>query len=312
MERGVGCFVVDNEDELRAVEAEAAKRGVAQRILLRVTPGIDPHTYEAVNTGMVDSKFGRAIATGEAEELVRLALSMPHIRLLGFHCHVGSQVFAEDVFERAVDVMLRFIAEMREKLGYSASLLDLGGGYGVRYVDSDPVLNIAEKIAEVARVFHAVCKELSLPEPAVALEPGRSIVADAGLTLYTAQSVKRIAGYKNYVAVDGGMTDNPRFALYKSRYTVLPADDMDAPRELVCDVAGCCCESGDILQQNVALPETLRRGSLVAVCTTGAYNYAMASNYNRVPRPSVVMLRDGESYVAVRRESVDDLTDLDE
>ncbi|MBQ6915820.1 MAG: diaminopimelate decarboxylase [Kiritimatiellae bacterium] len=312
MERGVGCFVVDNEDELFSVEAEAARRAVAQRVLLRVTPGIDPHTYEAVNTGMVDSKFGRAIATGQAEEITRLALTLPHVRLLGFHCHVGSQVFAEDVFERAVDVMLRFIAEMREKLGYSASLLDLGGGYGVRYVESDPVLDIAAKLREVARVFHAVCKELSLPEPAVALEPGRSIVADAGLTLYTAQSVKRITGYKNYVAVDGGMTDNPRFALYKSRYTVLPADNMNAPRDMVCDVAGCCCESGDILQQNVALPETIKRGDLVAVCTTGAYNYAMASNYNRVPRPPIVMLCGGESYVAVKREGLDELTALDE
>ncbi|MCR5825970.1 MAG: diaminopimelate decarboxylase [Oscillospiraceae bacterium] len=311
MDCGVGCFVVDNEDELHAVEAEAARRGTAQRILLRVTPGIDPHTYEAVNTGMVDSKFGRAIATGEAEALVRLALSLRHVRLLGFHCHVGSQVFAEDVFERAVDVMLRFIAQMRDTLGYTASVLDLGGGYGVRYTDADPTLDIAEKLRDVARVFHAVCAELSLSEPAVALEPGRSIVADAGLTLYTAQSVKRIRGYKNYVAVDGGMTDNPRFALYKSRYTVLPAGDMNAPRNMRCDLAGCCCESGDILQQDVALPDTLRRGDLVAVCTTGAYNYAMASNYNRVPRPCVVMLRDGDSYVAVRRETVDDLTGLD-
>ena len=312
MEHGVGFFVVDNEDELLAVDAEAEKRGVVQRILLRVTPGIDPHTYEAVNTGMVDSKFGRAIATGQAEKITEHALALPHIELLGFHCHVGSQVFAEDVFERAVDVMLRFIAEMRDKLGFTASLLDLGGGYGVRYTDSDPTLDIAAKLGEVARVFHAVCKELSLPEPAVALEPGRSIVADAGLTLYTVQSVKRIPGYKNYAAVDGGMTDNPRFALYKSRYTVLPADHMDAPRTLRCDLAGCCCESGDILQPDVALPETLRRGDLVAVCTTGAYNYAMASNYNRVPRPPIVMLNGGESYVAVRREGTDELTALDE
>ena len=311
MERGVGCFVVDNEDELQSVEAEAAKRGMTQRILLRVTPGIDPHTYEAVNTGMVDSKFGRAIATGQAAEITRLALTLPHIRLLGFHCHVGSQVFAEDVFERATDVMLRFIAEMRDTLGFTASLLDLGGGSGVRYVDDDPTPDVAAKLREIARVFHRVCDELSLPEPAVALEPGRSIVADAGLTLYTVQSVKRIPGYKNYVAVDGGMTDNPRFALYKSRYTVLPADNMNASRTLLCDLAGCCCESGDLLQQNVALPDTIRRGDLVAVCTTGAYNYAMASNYNRVPRPPVVMLRDGDSYVAVRRESLDDLTDLD-
>lgn len=310
--RGVGCFVADNADELNAIEAEAARQGRAQRVLLRVTPGIDPHTYAAVSTGQVDSKFGAAVETGQARELTALALSLPHIELEGFHCHVGSQVFAEDVFERATAVMLRFIADVRAALGYTARVLDLGGGFGVRYVESDPPLDIARKIGEVARTFHAVCAELALPEPAVLLEPGRSIVADAGLTLYAAQSVKRIAGYKNYVAVNGGMTDNPRYALYGSRYTVLPADDMNAPRDLCCDLAGCCCESGDVIQPDVLLPETTRRGSLIAVCTTGAYNYAMASNYNRVPRPPVVMLRGGESYVAVRRETYDDLVALDQ
>ena len=310
--RGVGCFVADNADELNAIEAEAARQGKAQRVLLRVTPGIDPHTYAAVSTGQVDSKFGAAVETGQARELTALALSLPHVALEGFHCHVGSQVFAEDVFERAVVVMLRFIADIRDALGYTAKTLDLGGGYGVRYVDSDPPLDIAAKIGEVARVFHTTCAELALPEPAVLLEPGRSIVADAGLTLYAAQSIKRITGYKNYVAVNGGMTDNPRYALYGSRYTVLPADDMNAPRDFCCDLAGCCCESGDIIQPDVLLPEATRRGSLIAVCTTGAYNYAMASNYNRVPRPPVVMLRGGESYVAVRRETFDDLTALDQ
>ncbi len=310
--RGVGCFVADNADELNAIEAEAARQGKAQRVLLRVTPGIDPHTYAAVSTGQVDSKFGAAVETGQARELTALALSLPHVELEGFHCHVGSQVFAEDVFERAVVVMLRFIADVRDALGYTAKTLDLGGGYGVRYVDSDPPLDIAAKIGEVARVFHTTCAELALPEPAVLLEPGRSIVADAGLTLYAAQSIKRITGYKNYVAVNGGMTDNPRYALYGSRYTVLPADDMKAPRDFCCDLAGCCCESGDIIQPDVLLPEATRRGSLIAVCTTGAYNYAMASNYNRVPRPPVVMLRGGESYVAVRRETFDDLTALDQ
>jgi len=311
MARGVGYFVVDNADELSAVEAEAARRGTVQKILLRVTPGIDPHTYEAVSTGKVDSKFGSAIATGQAEEMTRLALAQPHVGLMGFHCHVGSQVFAEDVFERAVAVMLRFIADVRDKLGYTAQMLDLGGGFGVRYVDSDPVLDIAAKIGEVARVFHATCAALSLPEPAFLLEPGRSIVADAGLTLYTAQSVKRIPGYKSYVAVDGGMTDNPRYALYKSRYTVFPADKMDEPRSFRCDLVGCCCESGDILQPDVTLPDTVRRGDLIAVCTTGAYNYAMASNYNRVPRPPVVLLRGGKNRVAVRRETPDDLIRYD-
>lgn len=311
MERGVGWFVADNAEEIAAIEAEAARRGLTQKVLLRLTPGIDPHTYEAVNTGRVDSKFGSAIETGQAEELVTLTLSQEHIELTGFHCHVGSQVFAEDVFERAVVIMLEFIAAMRDRHGYTARQLDLGGGYGVRYVTDDPVIDIGAKIGDVARVFHETCARLDLPEPDVLLEPGRSIVADAGLTLYTVASVKRIPGYKNYVAVDGGMADNPRYALYRSRYTCLPAGDMNAPRSFVCSVAGCCCESGDLIQENVPLPEDIRRGDLLAVCTTGAYNYSMASNYNRLPRPPIVMLRGGASYVAVRRETPDELVALD-
>ncbi len=312
MEHGVGCFVVDGAEELAAIEAEAERRGITQKVLLRLTPGIDTHTYEAVNTGKVDSKFGSAIETGQAEALTDFALTLRHIDLAGFHCHVGSQVFAEDVFERAAVIMLEFIAKMRLAHNYVARQLDLGGGYGVRYVVGDPVLNISEKIGSVAHTVHTVCAQLDLPEPEILLEPGRSIVADAGLTLYTVGAVKRIPGYKNYVSVDGGMTDNPRFALYRSRYTCLPAGKMNVPRPFVCSVVGRCCESGDIIQENVPMPEDVRRGDLLAVCTTGAYNYSMASNYNRIPRPPVVMLRGGESYVAVRRESLDDLIRLDE
>lgn len=312
MEHGVGYFVADAAEEVAAIEAEAAARGIRQKVLLRLTPGIDTHTYEAVNTGKVDSKFGAAIETGQAAELTAFTLAQPHIDLAGFHCHVGSQVFAEDVFERAAVIMLTFIAQTRETHGYMARQLDLGGGYGVRYVEDDPPLDIAGKIASVARTVRETCARLAIPEPAVLMEPGRSIVADAGLTLYTVGAVKRIPGYKNYVAVDGGMGDNPRFALYRSRYTCLPAGDMNAPRPFVCSLVGRFCESGDVIQENVSLPESVRRGDLIAVCATGAYNYSMASNYNRVPRPAVVMLRGGESRVAVRRESYGDLTALDE
>jgi len=311
MERGIGYFVADNIEEILRIEAEAAERGIRQKVLLRLTPGIDPHTYEAVNTGRVDSKFGSAIETGQAEEITLLTLAQGHIELAGFHCHVGSQVFGEDVFERAAVIMLEFIARMRRLHGYTAAQLDLGGGYGVRYVDSDPHLDIAEKIESVAKTVRETCGRLAIPEPAVLLEPGRSIVADAGMTLYTVGTVKRIPGYKNYVSVDGGMGDNPRFALYRSRYTCLPAGRMDEPREMLCSVVGRCCESGDIIQENVPMPEDLRRGDLLAVCTTGAYNYSMASNYNRVPRPPVVMLRNGGSYVAVRRETAEDMAALD-
>lgn len=307
IENGIGYFVADNEEEVKAVEAEAARKGICQKLLLRLTPGIDPHTYEAVATGKVDSKFGTAIETGQAAEIVKFTLAQPHVELVGFHCHVGSQVFEEDIFERAAVVMLEFIAEMRDTLGYTAKMLDLGGGYGVRYVESDPYLDIETKVDEVAAAIKEACARLNLEIPEIHMEPGRSIVADAGMTLYTAGTVKKIPGYKNYVSIDGGMTDNPRFALYGSAYTCFLANKMDETCDFECSVVGRCCESGDIIQEHVMMPSSVGRGDIVAVCTTGAYNYTMASNYNRIGRPAIVMLSGGENYVAVRRESFEDL-----
>ena len=255
----------------------------------------------------MDSKFGNAIATGQAESITKLALAQAHINLLGYHCHVGSQVFAEDVFERAAVIMIEFMAEMRRKLSFTTTLLNLGGGYGVRYTADDPVLDIGEKIASVSETLKAACARADFPVPQVCMEPGRSIVADAGLTLYTVGSLKKIPGYKNYVSIDGGMPDNPRFALYRSSYTCLCASRIGEDCSLTASLVGRCCESGDIIQENVPFPADIQRGDIVAVCTTGAYNYSMASNYNRLPRPAIVMLRRGESYVAVRRESLEDL-----
>ena len=308
MENGIGYFVADNVEEIRAIEAEAARRGVRQKVLLRLTPGIDPHTYEAIATGKVDSKFGSAIETGQAEEITAFTLQQPHVELVGFHCHVGSQVFAEDVFERAAVIMLEFVAAMKNKYGYMAQQLDLGGGYGVRYVESDPDLDVDTKVGEVAAAIRQACARLEIDLPEIHMEPGRSIVGAAGMTLYTAGTVKKIPGYKNYVSVDGGMPDNPRFALYGASYTCLLANKMNEPAGFECSVVGRCCESGDIIQEHVMLPASVGRGDIVAVCTTGAYNYSMASNYNRLPRPPIVMLRGGgEHYVAVRRESLADL-----
>ena len=312
MAANVGYFVADHEEELEIISREAKSRGIRQKVLLRLTPGIDPHTYEAVATGKVDSKFGVAIETGQAEHFVQHALSLPNLRLMGYHCHVGSQVFDEDgsVYHNAAKIMMTFAAEMKKKYGAELQVLDLGGGYGVRYTDADPQVNIPENIEQLAGTIKALCEELSLPMPAVLLEPGRSIVADAGMTLYTAGSTKSIPGYTNYVPVDGGMTDNPRYALYGSKYTVYLANRANEEANFRCDVVGRCCESGDIIQPNVLLPEP-KRGDLIAVCTTGAYNYSMASNYNRIPRPPVVMLSGGKPTLAVRRETVDDLTALD-
>ncbi len=308
---GVGYFVADNAEELYAIERIAGAQGITKKVLLRLTPGIDPHTYAAVATGKVDSKFGSAIETGQAEEVTRVALSLPHVELCGFHCHVGSQVFDSDVYLRAADVMLSFIADIYKKTGFLAKELDIGGGYGVRYIAEQPEIDIAANIKEVGTYMTERAAELGIKLPEVAFEPGRSIVADAGLTLYTVGTVKRIPGYKTYVSVDGGMTDNPRYALYGSPYTLLTVDEhKNIPTETV-SVVGRCCESGDILQENIQMPENVTRGDLIACLTTGAYHYSMASNYNRIPRPPVVMLRGGDSYVAVRRERPEDVAGLD-
>lgn len=303
---GVGTFVCDSTEELDAIEAAAAARGISQRILLRLTPGIDPHTHRAISTGQVDSKFGAAIETGAAEALVLAALARPHITLVGYHCHIGSQIFEVTPFLDAARIMIGFAADMRARHGYTATELNLGGGLGVRYLAEHPVIDYAEAIAEIGRAVAALTAAHSYPMPAVRMEPGRSIVADAGLTLYTVGSVKRITGFKNYVSVDGGMPDNPRFALYGSPYTVVAAGRMNDPADFVCTVAGRCCESGDLIQEGVVLPEP-KRGDLLAVLTTGAYNYAMASNYNRIPRPPMVMLSGGSDRLIVKRESLADL-----
>ena len=306
MDNNIGYFVADNVEEIKAIEAEAGRRGIRQKVLLRLTPGIDPHTYEAIATGKVDSKFGSAIETGQAEEIAVFTMNQPHVELMGFHCHVGSQVFGEDIFERAAVVMLEFVALMKNKHGFVPAQLDLGGGYGVRYVESDPYVDIPANIHKVAKFVKELAAKLNVPAPHILMEPGRSIVADAGMTLYTVGTVKKIPGYKNYASIDGGMTDNPRYALYESKYTVYLANRMNEENTFTCDVVGRCCESGDIIQPGVVMPEP-NRGDIVAVCTTGAYNYSMASNYNRVPRPPVVMLRGGKSYVAVKRETYADL-----
>lgn len=307
IENGVGCFAVDNLEELESINRIAGEKGIKQKIIFRVTPGIDTHTYEAVNTGKVDSKFGFPIETGAAMNIAEIAFTKENIILEGFHCHVGSQLFESSVFIRSAEIMLQFIADVKAKTGYEARVLDLGGGYGVRYTEADPTIDIEDNIRQVAEYVKSKCAELSLNVPEVHMEPGRSIVADAGITLYRVSNVKVIEGYKNYVAIDGGMTDNPRYALYGSEYTVVAADKADEKCDFLCDLVGRCCESGDIIQPKVMLPQSIGRGDLVAVLTTGAYNYSMASNYNRIPRLPVVMVNGETDYLAVRGESLEDI-----
>ncbi|MBQ0083444.1 MAG: diaminopimelate decarboxylase [Clostridiales bacterium] len=307
MDNGIGFFVCDNVYELNVINAEAKSRGIVQKILLRITPGIDPHTHSKISTGNVDSKFGAAIETGQAMELCEFALSKENVKLCGFHCHIGSQIFDVTPFCDAAKIMVRFISAVKEKLGYEAEILNLGGGMGVRYVESDPEINYENNIREIADLVKAECERLNLNMPTVLMEPGRSIVADAGLTLYTVGGRKEIKGFKNYVSVDGGMPDNPRFALYQSAYTVMVANKANEKPDYDCIIAGRCCESGDLLQENVTIPKA-DRGDVLAVLTTGAYNYAMASNYNAICKPPVLMIKDKKEFVAVRRESFEDLT----
>ncbi|MBQ7329400.1 MAG: diaminopimelate decarboxylase [Oscillospiraceae bacterium] len=306
MEHKIGFFICDNADELDAIDAEAARQGICQKILLRLAPGIDPHTHEKINTGRVDSKFGVAIETGQATKLVGKALSKKNIDLWGYHCHVGSQLFNEALFCDTATNMLTFTADMQKQYGYTAKVVNLGGGMGVPYTEEQGKIDYAGTIQKIGAHITALCCQLRIDPPAILMEPGRSIVADSGITLYSVTGIKEVPGFKNFVGIDGGMTDNPRYTLYQSPYTVYNAGKMNKCADFVCTVAGRCCESGDLIQENISLPRPVR-GDVLAVLTTGAYNYSMASNYNRVPRPPVVMIGQNGPYIAVRRETYEDL-----
>ena len=312
MDVGVGYFVVDNEEELFVIEREAEKRNITQKILLRITPGIDSHTFAAVTTGKVDSKFGSAIKTGQAQKITETALGLNSVNLCGYHCHIGSQIFDKDVFLRAADIMTEFISDVKKSLGYEAEILDMGGGFGVRYLPTDPKVDIKNQVVNICERIKASCKAAGIKLPLIIFEPGRSIIADAGMTVYTVGTVKKIPQFLNFVSVDGGMTDNVRHAMYKANYMLLAANKMNEQCNMKANIAGRCCESGDIIQEIVPVPTSIERGDTIACLTTGAYNYSMASNYNRLPRPPIVMLTGGKSHVSVKRETFADVCSLDE
>ena len=306
IDSGVGYFVVDNLTELDRIDEAAKEKGIIQSVILRLTPGIDPHTHAAVGTGRVDSKFGIAIETGQADTAVEYVLKKENVRLCGFHCHIGSQIFDIKPFCDAAEIMIKYISHVKEVFDYEIEILNLGGGFGVRYINSQPELDYEEFIRLISVFIHNEVKRSGIKLPTVVMEPGRSIVADSCLTLYTVGGTKEIPGFKNYVSVDGGMPDNPRYALYQSDYTVCLASDMNRKADFECTVAGRCCESGDLLQENVLLPKPVR-GDILSVLVTGAYNYSMASNYNRIPRPAVVGIADSKDFVIIKRETFEDL-----
>ena len=306
LEAGVGRIVVDNFHDLDLLDSLTRESRRRADVLLRLTPGIEPHTHKAIVTGGVDSKFGLGIVDGSAREGVRRAMEIPGLRLRGIHCHIGSQVMELRPFEIAADAMMEFAAWMARDLGVRVEELDLGGGLGIRYLPEDEPPAVRDYVSTLARIVQERAASAGLPLPTLMVEPGRSIVGDAGATLYTVGAVKRIAGIRTYVSVDGGMYENPRPALYQARYEAVLAGRLNEPTDQTVTIAGRCCESGDILIWDAVLPEP-RSGDLLAVFSTGAYNYAMASNYNRYPRPPIIFVRDGRARVVVNRETVDDL-----
>lgn len=299
-------FIVDNIEELTIIDDEARRMSKTADISFRIKPGVDAHTHDFVKTGQIDSKFGVALENGEALEIIKTAISLKNVNLVGLHCHIGSQIFDSEPFSHAAEVMLGFVAKIKNELGFEIRELDLGGGFGVRYINADDPKSISEAVRSFSATVKAECEKLGISTPHISIEPGRSIVADAGITVYTVGSVKKIEGIRTYVAVDGGMTDNPRYALYGSEYTMLLPERPLAEKTKTYTVAGRNCESGDLLGENIPLPE-VSAGDFLCVLTTGAYNYSMASNYNRVPRPPVVMIKNGEDRLVVKRETYEDL-----
>lgn len=302
----VGHIVVDNINELERLDKICEAAGKKADIMLRIKPGIDAHTHNFIRTGQIDSKFGFALETGEAFDAVKRSLEMKNVSLKGVHCHIGSQIFDIDPFVCAAEVMLRFCGRIKKELNFEIKSLNLGGGFGIKYTEKDNPVPLDSYMELVSEKVKEICAEEQLELPFILIEPGRSVAAPAGLTLYTAGSVKHIPDIRTYVSVDGGMCDNPRYILYGSEYEAVAANKADKPKTEVVTLAGKCCESGDLIGENMPI-QKVEAGDIIAVLATGAYNYSMSSNYNRIPRPPVVMIKDGESRIVVKGETYEDI-----
>ncbi|MHB9003739.1 MAG: diaminopimelate decarboxylase [Coriobacteriia bacterium] len=306
LDAGVGRVVVDNFEEMDRLSALATERGVTQRILIRVTPGVEADTHDFIMTGAEDSKFGFGLNEGLAMAAVKRACEMPGIEFEGLHMHIGSQIFALHSYAKAIEVMVGFMKDIQEETGHAVRMLDVGGGLGVAYGAPDEPSTIKEFGKVVVDGIKEECERHGLVVPRMAVEPGRSIVANAGVTLYTVGSVKVIPGIRTYVAIDGGMTDNIRTSLYDAQYEALISNKADLPRDMVATVAGKHCESGDVVVRDAPLQSPVP-GDVLCVCATGAYCQSMSSNYNKQVRPGVVFVRDGVWRWSVRRETYNDL-----
>jgi len=301
----VGRIVVDHIYELDTINEVAARLGAVPKISFRIKPGIDAHTHEFMHTGQIDSKFGVALETGEAMDIIKYAISLENVETVGVHCHIGSQIFIREPFELAAKRLINLMCDVKAQTGVTLSELNLGGGYGIKYLESDNPISYDEYIKAVSEVIKAVAAELKFELPSVVMEPGRSIVGPAGITLYTIGAVKEIPNIRTYISVDGGLTDNPRYTMYEALYDAVVANKAGDARTHSYRVSGRCCET-DTLIPEIKLCE-VKPGDMLAVLATGAYNYAMASNYNKLPRPAVVMVNNGAAKIAVKRETYEDL-----
>jgi diaminopimelate decarboxylase len=306
IDANIGCFVVDNFIELAMLNEIAKEKGKIVKVLFRVTPGVEAHTHEYISTGQTDSKFGFDIGNGSALRVIEEAKNLSNIDILGIHSHIGSQIFEVEGFKMAVEKVAAFSAEVRDSLGVTFQVINLGGGFGIRYTGEDAPLQVSQYVKAITDAIKDYFAQNQYPIPEIWVEPGRSIVGEAGTTLYTVGTSKDIPGVRKYIAVDGGMTDNPRPALYESKYEAMLANKANEADEELVSVAGKACESGDMLIWDLNLPK-VEKGDILAVACTGAYNYAMASNYNRIRRPAVVFVKDGQADIVVKRESHQDI-----
>lgn len=308
LETGVGTFVVDSFDEIDLLDEMCGEKAKVQKVLVRVNPGVEAHTHSFIQTAKVDSKFGFGVKNGYADKAIDKILTKKNLRFAGLHCHIGSQIFDKHAFALAVDVVTDYVVKLKER-NIIVDELNFGGGFGIYYSGDDPRYDVNEYCDYVELLTSSLKKavaEKGIKKPFFMIEPGRSIVGEAGVTLYSVGAIKDIEGIRKYLAIDGGMTDNIRPALYEAKYDAVIANRANEKPSEVVTVAGKCCESGDIILKDIALPEA-KRGDIIAVFSTGAYNYSMSSNYNRNLVPPVVFVKDGKSAYAVKPQTYEDI-----
>ncbi|WP_202076843.1 diaminopimelate decarboxylase [Caldalkalibacillus salinus] len=306
LDANIGCYVVDNFTELHLLHDLAAQREQKVNILLRTTPGVEAHTHEYITTGQEDSKFGFSLTNGQVKEAIKQALGKPYFDVLGLHAHIGSQIFEKDGFLLTIQKMVEFIEELEQEVDWHLRVLNLGGGFGIRYQEGDTPLKIQEYVEAMCDEVRRTWNARKRPVPEIWIEPGRSIVGEAGTTLYTIGAQKEVPGVRHYISVDGGMSDNLRVALYQAKYESAIANRMRESCDETYTIAGKLCETGDILIWDAELPQA-QQGDVLAVSCTGAYGYAMANNYNRMRRPAVLFVNEGEANLVIRRETYEDM-----